>query len=86
MLVEVLAKHPKAYVGVGNSNADGLTQNGAGKTDWVVAWVTLKPNSKHCLIHPHDEELLKAQLKVWLDQGSIQKSTPIRVGEFSSLL
>ena len=50
----------------------------AGRTDWIVARVELKPgeespvNMKQRTMNPDDSAQLTAQLKLWQDQDLIQ--------------
>ena len=76
--MEVLQRKGKAFEG-GAAMDQVIGQGVAGRTDWIVARVELKPgeespvNMKQRTMNPDDSAQLTAQLKLWQDQDLIRQ-------------
>ena len=74
--MEILQRKGKAFEG-GVARDQVIGQGVAGRTDWIVARVELKPgeespvNMKQRTMNPDDSAQLTAQLKLWQDQDLI---------------
>ena len=77
-LMEILQRKGKAFEG-GAARDQVIGQGVAGRTDWIVARVELKPGEespfsmKQCTMNPDDSAQLMAQLKLWQDQDLIRQ-------------
>ena len=75
--MEILQQKGKAFEG-GAARDQVIGQGVAGRTDWIVARVELKPgeespvNMKQRTMNPDDSAQLTAQLKLWQDQDLIR--------------
>ena len=75
-LMEILQRKGKAFEG-GAARDQVIGQGVAGRTDWIVARVELKPgqkrpvNMKQHTMNSDDSAQLTAQLKLWQDQDLI---------------
>ena len=75
-LIRVLQKKGQAFQG-GAKRDQVIGQGVAGRTDWIVARVELKPgeetpvNMKQRAMNPEDSAQLTAQLKLWEQQQLI---------------
>ena len=76
-LIRVLQKKGKAFEG-GATRDQVIGQGVAGRTDWIIARVELKPgeetpvNMKQRAMNPDDSTQLTAQLKLWQEQDLIR--------------
>ena len=87
-LLQVLQQKGKAFEG--RAMRDQVIRQGvAGRTDWIVVWIELKPgeespvNMKHQTMNPDNSMQLTAQLKLWQEQDLIR---PIYSERNSALL
>ena len=76
-LIRILQKKGQAFEG-GAQRDEIIGQGLAGRTDWIIARVELKPgeempvNMKQRAMNPKDSAQLTAQLKLWEQQNLIR--------------
>ena len=76
-MIQVLQKKGKAFKG-GATRDQVIGQGVAGRTDWIIARVEIKPgeetpvNMKQRAMNPDDTAQLTAQLKLWQEQDLIR--------------